>query len=189
MTRLVVGLGNPGPEYADTRHNVGFKVVDLLGENLRASYWKDQAGSQVAVVRFGDEDLVLAKPQAFMNVSGGPVAKLCRRVRCRASRTSSSCTTTSTSRRAACLQAGRRPRRAQRTALACTRSSATMPTCGCASAWGALPGAWIRPTGCCSGFSGDALEELEASVPTAAQAVLHILEHGIDDAMREYNAD
>ncbi len=36
---------------------------------------------------------------------------------------------------------------------------------------------------------GDALEELEASVPTAAQAVLHVLEHGIDDAMREYNAD
>jgi PTH1 family peptidyl-tRNA hydrolase len=68
MTRLVVGLGNPGSEYANTRHNAGFKVVELLGDNLRASYWKDQAGSKVSVVRLGDDDLVLAMPQAFMNV-------------------------------------------------------------------------------------------------------------------------
>ncbi|TLM88634.1 MAG: aminoacyl-tRNA hydrolase, partial [Actinobacteria bacterium] len=76
MTRLVVGLGNPGPEYERTRHNVGFLALDLLGENLRASYWKDEAGAKVAVVRFGDDDLVLAKPQTFMNLSGSSVSKL-----------------------------------------------------------------------------------------------------------------
>ena len=76
MTRLVVGLGNPGREYASTRHNAGFLVIDLLGDDLRASYWKDQGGAKVAVVRFGGEDLVLAKPQTFMNLSGSSVKKL-----------------------------------------------------------------------------------------------------------------
>ena len=61
-----------------------------------------------------------------------------------------------------------------------TRSSAPTPTCGCASAWAARPGAWIRPTTCSQRLRGDSLEELEAAVPTAAQAVMHILEHGIE---------
>jgi PTH1 family peptidyl-tRNA hydrolase len=76
VTRLVVGLGNPGPQYAATRHNAGFFVVDLLAENLRAAYWKVEAGAKVARVRFGDDDLVLAKPQTFMNVSGKSVRRL-----------------------------------------------------------------------------------------------------------------
>lgn len=73
---MIVGLGNPGPEYERTRHNAGFLAVDLLGDNLRATYWKDQGGAKVAVVRFDDGDLVLAKPQTFMNLSGNSVAKL-----------------------------------------------------------------------------------------------------------------
>ena len=84
VTRLVVGLGNPGPEYELTRHNAGFLTVDLLGENLRASYWKDEAGAKVAVVRMGDGELVLAKPQTFMNVSGGSVTQARRVLRGRA---------------------------------------------------------------------------------------------------------
>lgn len=76
---LVVGLGNPGPEYADTRHNAGFKVIDALAEELGASYWKDVCGCKVAQVKFCGQDLVLAKPQSFMNLSGGPVKKLCQR--------------------------------------------------------------------------------------------------------------
>ncbi|MCE5203215.1 MAG: aminoacyl-tRNA hydrolase [Coriobacteriales bacterium] len=78
MTRLVVGLGNPGPEYANTRHNAGFMVIDLLGQALRVSYWKDEAGSKVGLVRFGEEEVVLAKPQTFMNVSGKAVRALAR---------------------------------------------------------------------------------------------------------------
>ena len=76
MARLIVGLGNPGPEYENTRHNAGFMVVDLLAENLRVSYWKDEAGAKVGLVRFGDEEIVLAKPQTFMNISGKAVGKL-----------------------------------------------------------------------------------------------------------------
>lgn len=76
MTRLVVGLGNPGPEYERTRHNAGFLVVDLLAENLGATYWKEECGARTAKVRLGDAELVLAKPQTFMNVSGKSVKRL-----------------------------------------------------------------------------------------------------------------
>ena len=78
--RMIVGLGNPGAEYAETRHNAGFAAVDALAARLRASYWKNQAGSEVARVRMrgeeGPREVLLVKPQAFMNVSGGPVSKL-----------------------------------------------------------------------------------------------------------------
>lgn len=75
-TVLIVGLGNPGPEYVETRHNAGFLAVDELAGRLGASYWKDACGSKVAVVKRGDLELVLAKPQSFMNLSGGPVKRL-----------------------------------------------------------------------------------------------------------------
>jgi len=73
MRYLVVGLGNPGAEYADTRHNAGFKAVDALAEQLGVRYWKNQCGSQLALATHGDDELVLVKPQSFMNTSGGPV--------------------------------------------------------------------------------------------------------------------
>lgn len=76
MIALVVGLGNPGPEYATTRHNAGFMVVDALAERYSASYWKSRAGALVAEVEVDGRRVVLAKPQSFMNVSGGPVKKL-----------------------------------------------------------------------------------------------------------------
>ena len=80
--RLVVGLGNPGPEYADTRHNVGFRCVDLLARRFDAA-WQERRRdlrSLLAVIR-PDEDLtlVLAKPQTYMNLSGEAVACLLRR--------------------------------------------------------------------------------------------------------------
>lgn len=77
--KLVIGLGNPGPEYASTRHNAGFVTVDAIADALGASYWKDQCGAKVAAVRYAgapDGQLVLAKPQAYMNESGGPVKRL-----------------------------------------------------------------------------------------------------------------
>ncbi|MCR5846173.1 MAG: aminoacyl-tRNA hydrolase [bacterium] len=72
--RVIVGLGNPGSEYASTRHNVGFMAIDSIADELGVSYWKQQDGSQVGIGKRRDgEQLVLVKPLSFMNRSGGPV--------------------------------------------------------------------------------------------------------------------
>ncbi len=83
--RMIAGLGNPGAEYAETRHNAGFQTVDELARRAGVSYWKNQLGAEVATVRVSDpeaeggaRDVVLVKPQSFMNTSGGPISKLCR---------------------------------------------------------------------------------------------------------------
>jgi PTH1 family peptidyl-tRNA hydrolase len=70
---LVVGLGNPGPRYAGTRHNVGFLVVDLLAERTGARFKAHKSRADVAEIRLADVPAVLAKPRAYMNESGGPV--------------------------------------------------------------------------------------------------------------------
>ena len=80
--RIVCGLGNPGSEYALTRHNAGFATVDALAERLGVRYWKSEGGCDVAVVKthYGLEtrEVILAKPQSYMNTSGGPLSKLAR---------------------------------------------------------------------------------------------------------------
>ncbi|MFF5174295.1 aminoacyl-tRNA hydrolase [Micromonospora sp. NPDC000089] len=76
---LVVGLGNPGREYAGNRHNVGFMVADLLAGRLGARFGRHKrAVAEVAEGRlgFGGPKLVLVKPLTYMNLSGGPVAGL-----------------------------------------------------------------------------------------------------------------
>jgi PTH1 family peptidyl-tRNA hydrolase len=77
--RLIVGLGNPGREYAGTRHNVGFEVVDRLAERLGVRMEPDSSQALVAEARWRGRTLALAKPQLFMNVSGTPVRTLARR--------------------------------------------------------------------------------------------------------------
>ena len=80
--RIVCGLGNPGSEYALTRHNAGFAVVDALAERFGVRYWKSEGGCDMAVVKthYGLEthEVILAKPQSYMNTSGGPLSKLAR---------------------------------------------------------------------------------------------------------------
>ncbi|MFJ4964427.1 aminoacyl-tRNA hydrolase [Streptomyces sp. NPDC088729] len=79
---LVVGLGNPGPEYAANRHNVGFMVADLLAERIGGKFKRAQkAQAQVLEGRVGSPGpgsrrVVVAKPMSFMNLSGGPVNAL-----------------------------------------------------------------------------------------------------------------
>ena len=73
---LVVGLGNPGPQYAANRHNAGFMVADLLAGRAGATLKRHRSRAQVAEGRLAGVPVTLAKPQGFMNLSGGPVASL-----------------------------------------------------------------------------------------------------------------
>ena len=75
---LIVGLGNPGEEYAHTRHNAGFDTVDALADELGVRYWKNEGGALVGKASYRGHELLLVKPQSFMNTSGGPVSKLMR---------------------------------------------------------------------------------------------------------------
>ncbi len=74
---LVVGLGNPGPDYSETRHNVGFRVVELLAARAGGGrFSKHKSNADVLEGRLAGRRVVLAKPRTYMNVSGGPVAGL-----------------------------------------------------------------------------------------------------------------
>jgi PTH1 family peptidyl-tRNA hydrolase len=75
---LVVGLGNPGPKYADTRHNVGFAVVDRLAARAGARFKAHRGLADLAEARLAGIRVVLAKPRSYMNVSGGAVASVLR---------------------------------------------------------------------------------------------------------------
>jgi PTH1 family peptidyl-tRNA hydrolase len=75
---LVVGLGNPGPSYAATRHNAGFFVVDLLAERIGARFKAHKGRADVVEARLAGVPLVLAKPKTYMNDSGGPVVAVAR---------------------------------------------------------------------------------------------------------------
>ena len=79
-TWLIVGLGNPGPEYSRNRHNVGQMVLDELAARVGGNFKTHKARAQVLEGRLGigGPRLVLAKPVTYMNVSGGPVAALAR---------------------------------------------------------------------------------------------------------------
>ena len=82
--RMVAGLGNPGSEYENTRHNAGFKAVDELARQAGVTYWKNLLDAEVASIQVHDpeaeggrREVLLVKPQSFMNTSGGPISKLC----------------------------------------------------------------------------------------------------------------
>ncbi|MCR1160609.1 aminoacyl-tRNA hydrolase [Paenarthrobacter sp. UW852] len=78
-TWLIVGLGNPGSEYSNNRHNVGQMVLDELASRMGGKFKTHKARAQVVEGRLGigGPRVVLAKPMTYMNVSGGPVAGLC----------------------------------------------------------------------------------------------------------------
>lgn len=73
---LVVGLGNPGAEYAGTRHNIGAAVLDDLAGSADSFRVNRKVNAHVVETRVGDRKVVLAKPRSYMNLSGGPVKAL-----------------------------------------------------------------------------------------------------------------
>jgi len=78
--RLIVGLGNPGPEYTWTPHNLGFHVVDRLAERAGARVERPEAMAYIGRGKLAGHDVVLAKPQTYMNASGASVRELVRRL-------------------------------------------------------------------------------------------------------------
>lgn len=75
MAHVVVGLGNPGPEYRGTRHNIGQRVVDALAAQLKKAFHPER-GAHVARANWRGDSLYLVKPQSFMNVSGPAVRRV-----------------------------------------------------------------------------------------------------------------
>ena len=74
--KLIVGLGNPGKEYENTRHNMGFIVMDKLAKKLNIELDKKKFKAVYGVYRFNSEKIIIAKPQTFMNLSGEAVVSL-----------------------------------------------------------------------------------------------------------------
>lgn len=72
MNHLIVGLGNIGPEYAQTRHNIGFMVVDAIAQAAGVT-WQDKRYGFVAEVKVKNQTLILLKPSTYMNLSGNAV--------------------------------------------------------------------------------------------------------------------
>jgi peptidyl-tRNA hydrolase, PTH1 family len=78
--KLIVGLGNPGSEYAGTRHNIGFSVITATAQELKASLKREfNTGSRTAKARINSRFILLALPRSFMNLSGSAVARLVRK--------------------------------------------------------------------------------------------------------------
>lgn len=74
--KLIIGLGNPGSEYAQTRHNIGFMIIDALASELNAEVKKSQHKALVGQANIGREKVLLVKPQTYMNLSGQSVSCL-----------------------------------------------------------------------------------------------------------------
>lgn len=73
--KLIVGLGNPGKEYEKTRHNVGFKVLDLIANKINQNYKSDKFNGLFIKNEIDDEKVIFLKPQSYMNLSGEVVRK------------------------------------------------------------------------------------------------------------------
>ena len=76
--KIIVGLGNPGDEYAYTRHNIGFMTVDALARHYEVTNWKNKFDALIAEVKLNGETILLVKPQTYMNLSGSAVGQIFR---------------------------------------------------------------------------------------------------------------
>ena len=73
--KLIVGLGNPGSEHLNNRHNVGFMVLDNLSKHYNLDGWRSKLDGMFTTTSFSSENFILVKPQTFMNLSGDCMAK------------------------------------------------------------------------------------------------------------------
>lgn len=78
MIKAIIGLGNPGPRFLKTRHNIGFRILDVLAERY-GGHWKMQENKEVAQVIINGNSILLIKPQTFMNNSGEVIGSLTKK--------------------------------------------------------------------------------------------------------------
>lgn len=76
--KLIIGLGNPGPQYTNTRHNVGFEALDALAREFDTEFTKEKFKGKIAEARVGSNKVTLLKPMTFMNKSGESAAQAAR---------------------------------------------------------------------------------------------------------------
>ncbi len=80
--KIVIGLGNPGKEYSETRHNIGFRIVDWMNKNYGGDFKLDKkSNSEVSEVKINGTKVLLVKPQTFMNNSGQAVNRLVKNLK------------------------------------------------------------------------------------------------------------
>ncbi len=74
--KVIVGLGNPGKKYTQTRHNIGFRVVDFLSDKINCPIFREDFYAYIGYARMGNEKICLMKPTTFMNLSGKSVKSI-----------------------------------------------------------------------------------------------------------------
>ena len=185
--KLIVGLGNPGRAYEHTRHNVGFDVLDkLAGKGGTEFRRRLLAPVQTAEMRVGNESLLLVKPQTFMNRSGPPVGALARKKGVAPADLVVVVDDVD-------LPCGQLRIRARGSAGGHNGLKSVIEHVGTEDFVRVRVGVG-RPGGkgdmvnhVLSKFSPDERETIAGAIEKAADAVAHIVEHGVDKAMNEFN--
>ncbi len=188
--KLIVGLGNPGPQYAHSRHNVGFQCLNYLAKAKSLAFTGKGGQARLATGRIGAREVVLAKPQTFMNLSGRSVATLAARYRL-------SLGDILVVHDDVDLPLGRLRVRPRGGAGGHRGLESIIQALGGSQEFGRLRIGIGRPqaTGeeglrdyVLSDFAPDEVEVLREVFARAAEAVLCILEDGLETAMNRYNA-
>lgn len=183
---LIVGLGNPGREYSETRHNIGFRIVDRLAEELNIRFSRQQCDALVAIVTRDSIKIILAKPQTFMNLSGRSVAGLWRFYQSENNRLLVCCDDIDLPFgelriRSAGGSAGQRGMQSILDAMG-TREIPRLRF-----GVGRPPGQMDPADYVLQKFSKSEEEKLPDIIDTSTQAVLTFLDQGLEDAMNRYN--
>lgn len=192
-TFLVVGLGNPGPEYAETPHNAGFLAADVLADQLGCRYWKREGGAQVCVGEVevpGDAPtkvrVVIAKPQDYMNRSGSAAKNLSQSYKVPADRVIAIHDDLDLPRDdVRCKSGGGHGGHNGLRSL--HEKLGTDGYLRVRVGIGRPPGQMDAAKYVLQPWKKDQLEGLKVSAATAADATLHIVRHGILSAMNQFN--
>jgi peptidyl-tRNA hydrolase, PTH1 family len=185
---LIIGLGNPGREYARTRHNIGFRIADRLVERLGVRFSRQQCDSFIATAAHGGARLILAKPQTFMNLSGRAVAGLVRFHQIPMERLLVCCDDIDLPFGALRLRAsgGSAGQRGMQSIL---ESLSTRSVPRLRFGVGRPPGRMDAAAHVLHAFDPVEEEALPPLIDTAAESVLVFLDNGLEAAMNRYNGD